>query len=186
MIDKVAAVLVLRHDGAALLQHRDDKAGLRHAGMWVPPGGHAESDEPMFDCARRELREETEYDTSDLRFLMSFDDTVKGWPAYQLTIYWCWYDGVQSVACHEGQGLAFIKRSMAANYPIPPPIINVWDAALAAAGVTTEESTPNPALRVGESEVLASGARSAWLGAGECCVQLSGGHSLGERNQDMG
>ena len=76
MADRVAAVILLRHDGAALLQHRDDKPGLRNAGMWVPPGGHAESDELMLDCARRELREETEYDASDLRFLLSFPKEI--------------------------------------------------------------------------------------------------------------
>ena len=136
MIDRVGAVIVLRQDGAALLQHRDDKPGLRNAGMWVPPGGHAEVGESILDCARRELREETDYDAADLRFLLTFDDTVEGWPAYRLTIFWCWYDGMQPVACHEGQRLAFIERSMAAIYPIPTHLLNAWDAALAAAGST--------------------------------------------------
>jgi hypothetical protein len=31
--DSVAAVLLLRADGAALLQHRDDRPGLRHANL---------------------------------------------------------------------------------------------------------------------------------------------------------
>src|SRR5690349_20633338 len=133
MADRVAAIILLRRDGAALLQHRDDKPGLRHAGMWVPPGGHAEPGELVLDCARRELREETEYDASDLRFLLSQEDAVEGWPAYQLTFFWCWYDGIQSLACHEGQALAFIERSKAENYPIPTYLIDAWDAALAAA-----------------------------------------------------
>jgi len=140
VIDRVGAIVLLRRDGAALLQLRDDKPGLRNAGMWVPPGGHAEPGESMRDCARRELREETEYDASDLRFLLSFDDTVKSWPANRLTVYWCWYDGIQSVACHEGQALAFIERGMAANYPIPAYLLSVWDAALAAAGAHAEAS----------------------------------------------
>ncbi len=136
MIDRVGAVLVLRWDGAALLQHRDDKPGLPNAGMWVPPGGHAEMGESMLDCARRELREETEYDAPDLQFLLSFDHIVEGWPEYQLTIFWCWYDEIQPVACHEGQALVFVERSMAANYAIPTNLLNAWDAALAAAGLT--------------------------------------------------
>ena len=140
MIDRVAAVLLFRRDGAALLQHRDDKPGLRHANMWGPPGGHAEPGESISDCARRELHEETGYDASDIRFLTSYDDTVEGWPVYQLTMFWCRYDGVQSITCHEGQGLAFIERSAAARYPIPVPIIKAWDAALAAAGITKEET----------------------------------------------
>jgi len=138
MVDRVAAIWVLRQDGTALLQHRDDKPGLRHAGLWVPPGGHADSGESMPDCARRELREETEYDSSDLRFLMSLDRTYDDGAVYQATIFWCWYDEVQTIVCHEGQELAFVKRLAAANYPMPAYLLDVWDAAIAAANATPE------------------------------------------------
>lgn len=131
--ESVAAIVLLREDGAALLQHRDDKRGLRHAGMWVPPGGHADTGESMLECARRELREETGYEATDLEFLTSFIEAVDGWPPFELTIFWGRYDGMQPVECREGQGLAFVERSRASRYPIPPSLLNAWDAALAAA-----------------------------------------------------
>jgi ADP-ribose pyrophosphatase YjhB (NUDIX family) len=142
MVDKVAAIWVLRRDGTALLQHRDEKPGLRHAGLWVPPGGHADPGESMSDCARRELREETEYDALDLRFLMAVDRNYEDGAAYRVTYFWCWYDEVQSVVCHEGQALAFVDRSAAASYPIPIHIFEGWDAALAASRPTSDKVQP--------------------------------------------
>ena len=57
----VGAIFLLRDDGALLLQLRDDKPNLRHAGMWVPPGGHIDDDESIEQGTRREFLEETDY-----------------------------------------------------------------------------------------------------------------------------
>lgn len=138
MAELVAATIVLRRDGAALLQHRDDKPGLRASGMWGFPGGHAETGESMLDCARRELREETEYDASDLQFLSVFDRADEYGMMFRVMFFWCWYDGVQPVTCHEGQALDFVARSAVEKYLVPVYLVDVWDAALAAAGVITE------------------------------------------------
>jgi 8-oxo-dGTP pyrophosphatase MutT (NUDIX family) len=121
---------LLRDDGAALLQLRDCKEGLRHAGMWVPPGGHTERGEAIEMCARRELFEETGYNCSDLRWLIDLEDYDSKWPPYQLTVFWTYYDGVQEIRCNEGQALEFIRREDAYLYDIPAYLINIWDMAL--------------------------------------------------------
>lgn len=139
--DRVAAVLLLRPDGAVLMQHRDEKPGLPHAGMWTPPGGHCEADEPMESCARREFLEETDYRCTDLRWLadMKIDDIPHA-PAMTLSVFWTFYDGVQSYQCHEGQALAFVPRAGAERLPIPSYIRDLWDAAIAASRVGDAES----------------------------------------------
>ena len=131
-MNAVAAVFVLRDDGAALLQHRDDKPGLRDAGKWVPPGGHQDTGETLEDTARRELREETAYTPSVLlRLTTVLDDRPSHSPSYELTIFWTRYDGIQPVRCLEGQALEFIRREDAGRYDIPDFLLHAWDAALA-------------------------------------------------------
>ena len=136
----IAAVFLFRDDGAALLQLRDDKPGLRNAGMWVPPGGGLEENESFIECAYREFFEETTYRCSELHWLASFEDKIEGWPNYQLTIFWGIYDGQQSFLCQEGQDLKFVLRQKAKGYQVPKNIIRFWDLALDAANLCLEPS----------------------------------------------
>ena len=130
---RVAAVFLLRDDGALLLQHRDDKPGLPLADRWAPPGGHCEEGEAIELCARREFREETGYDCAELNLLDSFmDDNVEGVPAYPLTAFWTRYDGVQRVETREGQAMKFIERDRASSYDIPQYLIDLWERAIIA------------------------------------------------------
>jgi len=129
---RIAGVLLLDADGAALFQHRDDKPGLNHAGRWVPPGGHAEPGEDITACARREFLEETDYVCDELHFLTRFDDHV-GENVIDLTMLWARYDGRQTLVCREGQALEFVARDDFAGRDIPAYLVDVWDAALAAA-----------------------------------------------------
>jgi 8-oxo-dGTP pyrophosphatase MutT (NUDIX family) len=134
----VGAVVLLRDDGAALLQHRDEKPGLRHAGAWVMPGGHCEPGETIESCARREFREETDYDCDELTFLSSFVDEEDA--GCRCTMFWGRYDGRQAVHCHEGQALRFVMRQEASSYQIPDYLVALWDMALTAAAQAREGS----------------------------------------------
>lgn len=129
---RVAGVLLLDANGAALFQHRDDKPGLNHAGRWVPPGGHAGPGEAIEACARREFLEETAYVCDELHHLTRFDDHVGG-AVLDLTMFWVRYDGRQALVCREGQALEFVAREDFEGRDIPAYLVDVWDAAIAAA-----------------------------------------------------
>lgn len=133
----VALVILLRSDGAALLQHRDDIPGLPHAGLWAPPGGHREPGESLEECARREFLEETAYRLDALHPLLRVHDVSEHHGVW-LSLFWSQYDEVQQPICREGQGLAFHRREDVGTLDVPPYLIEVWDAALAAraAGVS--------------------------------------------------
>ena len=134
---EVALVILLREDGAALLQRRDDTPGLPHAGLWAPPGGHRELGESLEECAHREFLEETAYRLDTMHRLMPVHDATEH-HAVWLTLFWSLYDDVQHPICREGQGLAFHRRQDAGTLGVPPYLIAAWDAALAAraAGVS--------------------------------------------------
>jgi 8-oxo-dGTP pyrophosphatase MutT (NUDIX family) len=126
--------VLLRDDGAALLQHRDNKAGINHPDTWVPPGGHCEAGEAMDACARREFFEETGYRLDALHYLTRFLDDHDGIvQPVAVTVFWSRYDGVQQPVCREGQALGFVPRARAAELKVPGYLVRVWDQALEAA-----------------------------------------------------
>ena len=67
----IGCIFVIRDDGALLMQLRDDMPGLRHAGLWVPPGGHMELGETLIETAVRELQEETQLKCQKLQWLQT-------------------------------------------------------------------------------------------------------------------
>ena len=126
-IRQVVGVVLLRDDGAALLQHRDDISSISDPGLWVFPGGHVEPDETLREGAAREMEEETCYRCHNLRPLIRLDIEEA-----TLLFFWENYDGRQCVMCREGQGLEFIDRRKVDSLPRQPYLTDVFDLALAA------------------------------------------------------
>ena len=151
--EAVAAIFLLRDDGAALLQQRDSKAGLSHAGMWTPPGGHREPGESVEACARRGFEEETAYRLDDLHLLTELLEGGGEFPPQWLTIFWSVYDGVQQVECREGQALDFIRREEAGRRPIPQYLVELWDRAIDA-GVAAGRLRPSARVARGEARAI--------------------------------
>jgi len=123
----VGALFLLRDDGALLMQLRDDKPGLRHAGVWVPPGGHIEDGETVEQGTVREFLEETDYSCGKMNWLQMMEIRHPEWPTYLLGVFWAFYDEKQKTECREGQILKFIKREDANILMIPPFIFMIWD-----------------------------------------------------------
>jgi 8-oxo-dGTP pyrophosphatase MutT (NUDIX family) len=126
-VRQVVGVVLLRDDGAALLQHRDNISTISDPGLWVFPGGHLEGSETSHDGAAREMEEETGYRCHDLRPLTRF--AVEDG---ELSFFWENYDGRQQVACREGQGLGFVDRQKVESLPKRSYLTGVFDLALAA------------------------------------------------------
>jgi 8-oxo-dGTP pyrophosphatase MutT (NUDIX family) len=128
----VAGVVLLRSDGAALLQHRDEKPGISAPGQWVFPGGHCEPGEEVFEAARRECWEETGYQCGELRELLDFPFECPDTGRRMRLGFWVGrYDGVSPVCCYEGQALRFVRRDEAVCLKRPEYLLRVWDLALA-------------------------------------------------------
>jgi 8-oxo-dGTP pyrophosphatase MutT (NUDIX family) len=129
----VSGVLLLRDDGAALLQLRDDKPDIMDPGIWVVPGGHSHPGETPEQAAVREFEEETCYRCSGLLPLAEFKATELGYKGdYLMCFFWTNYDGRQQIECREGQALRFIDRPEAEGLPRRDYLTRVWDLALAA------------------------------------------------------
>jgi 8-oxo-dGTP pyrophosphatase MutT (NUDIX family) len=124
---QVVGVVLLRDDGAALLQHRDDISTISDAGLWVFPGGHLEWNETPREGAAREMEEETCYRCHNLRPLIRL--VVE---EAELLFFWEKYDGRQQVACREGQALEFVDRHKVESLPKQAYVTDVFDLALAA------------------------------------------------------
>lgn len=133
----VAIVVLLREDGAALLQHRDDKPGINHPGIWAFPGGHRDAAETDEACARREFFEETAYRLDRIARLTRFLDDNEGLPApVWVTVFWCRWDRRQRPVCLEGQALEFVPRARARAISMPDYLVKIWDEAAEAAGAS--------------------------------------------------
>jgi len=135
---QVCGVVLLRADGGALLQLRDNKPDINDPGMWVFPGGHCEPGETKESCAAREFLEETSYQCRSLKHLVSLSAGALGYRTdFLLDFYWDRFDGVQTYVCGEGQDLRFHTLEESADLPMPAYLRQVWDEALRAAAIGT-------------------------------------------------
>jgi 8-oxo-dGTP pyrophosphatase MutT (NUDIX family) len=128
---QVSGVVLLRQDGAALLQHRDDIPGIADPGLWVFPGGHREVEETSEQAARREFLEETRYQLGELQSLgLVSGGTLDYQGDLTLEFFWAPFDEGGVFECCEGQELRFVPREEMQQLPVLSYLSHVWDRAL--------------------------------------------------------
>jgi 8-oxo-dGTP pyrophosphatase MutT (NUDIX family) len=129
----VCGIVVLRQDGAALLQHRDDIPTIADPGLWVFPGGHVEPGETSEAAAVREVEEETCYRSANPRLLAEYHARELGYDRDTVfRFYWDTYDGLQRIECREGQDARFVPREEASTLQKRDYLTSIWDLALKA------------------------------------------------------
>ena len=123
----VSVVFLFNKHQEVLLQHRDDKINIVHPNIWGPLGGHCNLNETPYECAIREMKEETDYICKDLywddNYVLPYKDKKeylvnKDKKKYLVSVFWDMYDGVQKIKCLEGQSIEFISLSNLEKYNI--------------------------------------------------------------------
>ncbi len=73
-----AQIILIRKDGAIIMQHRDDKPGITNPGAITAFGGNVEPGETPLQAATREINEETSLDAQahELEFFGTYQKTA--------------------------------------------------------------------------------------------------------------
>ena len=80
-----AAAIIVRDNKLLLVMHRHPRTGVE---WWVPPGGGIEDRENIYDCARREVHEETglTVELGQILYLREFVDLEQTWHMLEVFI----------------------------------------------------------------------------------------------------
>ncbi len=132
-----ALLLLVRDDGAVLLQHRDDNPAIDYPGLWAIPGGAIEPGEQPIAAAVREIEEETGYRIAPeaLKLIVRRTDAKNGVPVLR-HYFWAAYDGRQPVLCLEGQEMRWVTEAEATGLTFCPGHGEALDAYFAGDGAT--------------------------------------------------
>ena len=108
----------IEKDGAYLMIHRIKKKNDMNKDKWLGVGGKLEEGETPFDCARREIKEETGVTVKDLKYrgIITFVSDLYG-TEYMHLFTATEYDGEIDYNCDEGN-LEWVKKDRIKDLPI--------------------------------------------------------------------
>lgn len=98
---KVAKVVIIDNSNRVLLLKRSDYVN-KYAGEWDLPGGHIKVGEKLLTGLKREVKEETDLDVSNLIFVEKIDN---------LDFYYCKYNNKPIKVSHEHTGFRFFDKN---------------------------------------------------------------------------
>ncbi len=115
---KNTTLCYIENDGAYLMMHRVKKANDENHDKWIGVGGKLEAGESPYDCARREILEETGVAVRDLvyRGIVTFVSDIYG-TEYMHLFTAREYDGDICYDCDEGK-LEWVKKEKVTSLPI--------------------------------------------------------------------
>ncbi|MBO5945740.1 MAG: 8-oxo-dGTP diphosphatase [Clostridia bacterium] len=115
---KNTSLCYIEKDGAYLMLHRIKKINDENHDKWIGIGGKLEAGESPYDCARREVTEETglTLNTLSYRGIITFVSNVYG-TEYMHLFTSTDFKGELISSCDEGN-LEWVKKSEVKNLPI--------------------------------------------------------------------
>ncbi len=97
-----AAIALIK--GKTVLMHlRDNKPNINYPNHWCIPGGNLKKGETPIEAAKREIKEETSYVSSNPMLFYSGIYTLADGGKHKQYLFCEEYDGKQKLKCLEGQ-----------------------------------------------------------------------------------
>lgn len=116
---KQMTLCYLQRDGKYLMLHRTKNKNDINEGKWIGVGGKLEPGETPYECALREIKEETGYRAKSCEFrgivVFSYNDN----PPEEMYLYTCTDFEGQEIICDEGD-LAWIDEDKLFD-------LNLWE-----------------------------------------------------------
>lgn len=115
---KNTTLCYIEKDGAYLMMHRIKKKNDENKDKWIGIGGKFQEKETPYDCARREIYEETALTAKELfyRGIVTFVSDIYG--TEYMHLFTCNnFSGVLNTDCEEGE-LVWIPCDEVVNLPI--------------------------------------------------------------------
>ena len=114
---KNTTLCYIEKDGRYLMLHRIKKENDENHDKWIGVGGKLESGESPYDCARREIKEETDLIAESLNYrgIVTFVSDIYG--TEYMHLFTCdAYSGIIKDDCDEGV-LEWIEKSKVKDLP---------------------------------------------------------------------